>query len=72
MQLAGYLHGRVLQEWNLLTYTKCSTYQSAITALRTRLDPGNNTMPAALDSRHITQKETKSVSEFIRRLERTF
>ena len=35
MQLAGYLCGRVLQEWNLLTYAECSTYQSAITALRT-------------------------------------
>ena len=71
MQLAGYLRGRALQEWNLLTYAERSTYQSAITALRTRLDPGNNTL-AALDFRHITQKETESVSEFIRRLEHTF
>ena len=71
MQLAGYLRGRALQEWNLLTYAECSTYQSAITALRTRLDPGNNTL-AALDFRHINQKETENVSEFIRRLERTF
>ena len=61
----------MLQEWNLLTYTERSTYQSAITALRTRLDPSNKTL-AALDFTHITQKETESVSEFIRRLECTF
>ena len=35
MQLASYLRGRVLQEWNLLTYAERSTYQSAISALRT-------------------------------------
>ena len=46
-------------------------YQSAVVALRTRLDPGNKTL-AALDFRHIIQKETESVSDFIRRLERTF
>ena len=71
IQLPRYLCGRALEEWNLLTYTERSTYQSAITALRIRLDPGNNTL-AALDFRHITQKETESVSEFIRRLEHTF
>ena len=40
-------------------------------ALRTRLNSGNKTL-AALDFRHIVQKETESISDFIRRLERTF
>ena len=71
MQLAGYLRGRALQEWNLITPADRRTYQSAIVSLRTRLDPGNKTL-AALDFRHITQKDTESVSDFIRRLERTF
>ena len=36
IQLAGYLRGRALQEWNLITTTDCTTYQSAVVALRTR------------------------------------
>ena len=35
------------------------------------LDPGNKTL-AALGFRHITQKETENVSDFIRSLERIF
>ena len=46
-------------------------YHLAIATLRTRLDPGNKTL-AAVDFRHITQKENESVSDFIMRLERTF
>ena len=49
-------------------YTDCTTYQSCVVALRTWLDPGNKTL-AALDFRQIIQKETESVSDFIRRLE---
>ena len=71
IQLAGYLHGRALQEWNLITTTDRTTYQSAVVALRTWLDPGNKTL-TALDFRYIIQKETENVSDFIRRLERTF
>ena len=71
IQLAGYLRGRALQEWNVITTTNCTMYQSAVVALRTRLDPGNKTL-AALDFRHIIQKETESVSDFIRRLEQMF
>ena len=71
IQFAGYLRGRALQEWNLMSHTERSTYKSAISGLRTRLDPGNKTL-AALDFRHITQRESESVSDFIRRLERTF
>ena len=64
IQLAGYLHGRALQELNLISTADCTTYQSAMIALRTRLDCGNKTL-AALDFRHIVQKETESVSDFI-------
>ena len=71
MQFAGYLRGRALQEWNLMSRSECGTYKSAITGLRTRLDPGKKTL-GALDFRHITQKESENVSDFIRRLERTF
>ena len=71
IQLAGYLRGRALQEWNLITTIDYTTYQSAVVALRTWLDPGNKTL-AALDFRHIIQKETESLSDFIRRLECIF
>ena len=52
IQLAGHLRGRALQEWNLLSTADRTTYQSAVVALRTCLDPGNKTL-AALDFRHI-------------------
>ena len=71
MQLAGHLRGKALQEWNLMSAEDKNNYQSAITTLRMRLDPGNKTL-AAFDFRHITQKESESVSDFIMRLERTF
>ena len=48
-----------------------ATYQSAVVACRTRLNPGNETL-TALDFRHIVQKETESGSDFIRRLKCTF
>ena len=38
MQLAGYLHGRALLEWNLISKTERDTYKSAISGLRVRLD----------------------------------
>ena len=71
MQLAGHLRNKALQEWNLMSLQERSNYQTAISTLRTRLDPGNKTL-AALDFRHITQKENESVSDFIMRLERIF
>ena len=71
IQLAGHLRGRALQEWNLLGGSERGTYDTAVTALRSRLDPGSKAM-AAQDFRHISQKEGESVSNFIRRLERTF
>jgi len=71
IQLAGHLRGCALQEWNLLGGSERGTYDTAVTALRSRLDPGSKAM-AAQDFRHISQKEGESVSNFIRRLERTF
>lgn len=71
MQLAGHLRGWALQKWNLLHDTDKGTFETAVSALQGRLDPGSKTM-AAQDFRHATQGEGESVSDFIRRLERTF
>ena len=70
MQLAGYLRGRALQEWSLLDQKEKDSLDTAIASLRRRLDPGSKTL-AAQDFRH-TLQEGESVSDFIRRLERTF
>ena len=71
MQLAGYLRGRALQEWKLLDSKDKASYHSTITALRERLDPGNQNL-AALDFRHASQKPSESVSDFLRRLEHCY
>jgi len=34
MQFAGYLHGRALQEWNLISQIEHSTYNAAISEIR--------------------------------------
>ena len=71
MQLPGYLKGRALQEWRLLSRSEQQDYTTAINALRVRLDPGSKTM-AAQDFRHSLQKSGENVPDFIRRLEKTF
>ena len=71
MQLPGYLRGRALQEWRLLGRTLQQDYEAAISALRSRLDPGSKTM-AAQDFRHSAQKSGECVPDFIRRLEKTY
>ena len=71
IQLAGYLRGRALQEWSLLDQKEKDNLDTAIASLRRRLDPGSKTL-AAQDFRHTLQKEGEAVSDFIRRLERTF
>ena len=71
MQLPGYLRGRALQEWHLLRRSEQQSYPTAIDALRTRLDPGSKMM-AAQDFRHSLQKIDEPVSDFIRRLEKTY
>ena len=71
LQLAGHLRGRALQEWELLSEEDRGSYSQAVSALRTRLDPGSKTL-AAQDFRHTVQGETESVADFILRLERSF
>ena len=71
MQLAGHLRGRALQEYNLLRSEERESFESTLEALRRRLDPGSKAV-AAQDFRHATQRDSESVSDFIRRLERTF
>ena len=71
MQLPGYLKGRALQEWSLLSPTVQQDYTAAIEALRSRLDSTNRTM-AAQEFRHSTQRQGESVADFIRRLEKAF
>ena len=54
---------KALQEWGLI--------ESAVNALRLRLDPGNKTV-AAQEFRHTIQRAKESVASYIRRLERAF
>ena len=71
IQLAGYLRGRALQEWNLLSENERSSYKTAVKSLRDRLGYGSRIM-AAQDFRHTVQREGEPVSDFICRLERSF
>ena len=71
MQLPGYLKGQALQEWRLLSRAVQQDFEAVICALRSRLDPGSKTM-AAQDFRHLLQKSGESVSDFVRRIEKTF
>ena len=69
-QLAGYLTGRALQEWELISETDRSTLSLAVKTLKSRLDPGSKTL-AAQDFRHTVQS-AESVGDYICRLERNF
>ena len=71
IQLAGHLRGRALQEWLLLSEDNKSTWQSATTALRGKLEIRSKVL-AAQDFRHIRQKEKESVADFIYRMEKEF
>ena len=71
IQLAGHLQGRALQEWNLLARDGQLPFDEMVQALRGRLEPRTRTL-AAQDFRHTSQSDTEKVSDFIRRLERTF
>ena len=71
IQLAGHLKGRARQEWSLMSESDKADYEKSVEALRARLDPGSKAM-AAQDFRHATQDEGEKVSDFIRRLEKTF
>ena len=71
IQLAGHLRGRALQEWNLLTVEEKSNWDTAVKALRSRLEPRDRAL-AAQDFRHATQKKSEMVADYIRRMERAF
>ena len=71
MQLAGHLRGHALQEWALLEDREKNSWDGAVAALCTRLNPGNKVL-AAQDFRHTMQKDAEVVADFVRRLERTF
>ena len=71
IQLAGHLKGRALQEWDLIPAAQRATFAQATESLRLRLDPASTTM-AAQYFRHISQRESETVSDFILRLERAF
>ena len=71
IQLAGHLHGRALQEWNLLSSDEKSSFTTAVNAVRARLDPGRQAM-AAQDFRHTMQRDAESVANYSIRLERAF
>jgi len=71
VQLAGYLHGRALQEWNLLSSDDKQSFADAFQALRSRLDTGSHVL-AAQDFRYSLQRDSDAVSDYIRRLDRAF
>ena len=61
LQLAGHLRGHALQEWELIPHTDKGTYESAVEALRERLDPGGR-MLAIQDFRHASQRDDETLS----------
>ena len=64
MQLAGHLRGRALQEWALLEDREKNSWDGAVAALCTRLDPGNKVL-VAQDFLHTMQKDAEVVADFI-------
>ena len=70
MQFASHLRGQALQEWNLPDEEK-ATFEATVKSLHSRIDAGCKAV-AAQDFRHLRQGDSESVSELIRRLERTF
>ena len=71
LQLAGYLKGKALQEWNLMSEHDRRSFSTAATKLKEKLDQGVKKI-AAQDFRHATQKQKESVLDFIHRLEKMF
>ena len=71
MQLIGHLRGRALQEWKLIDAKHKITNESAMSALRDRLDPDDWTL-AALDFHYASQKATESISDFVTHVEKVF
>ena len=59
MQLAGHLRGRALQEWNLLTTYEKSSWDNAVTTLKSRLEPRDRAVAAQDFLRHAIQKTSE-------------
>ena len=68
LQLAGYLKGKALHEWNLMGEQDKRLFSTAATKLKEKLDQGVKKI-AAQDFRHATQRQKESVSDFIHHLE---
>ena len=58
-------------EWNLLEEESRSDLNTAVKALKDRLEPGSRVL-AAQEFRHTVQDKPEVVGDYIRRLERTF
>ena len=71
LQLAGYLKGKALQEWNLMEDLDKGSYNRATATLKGRMDHGSMKL-AAQDFRHAAQRVRETVAEFIHHLEKTF
>ena len=71
LQLAGYLKGKALQEWNLMSERDRSSFSMAATKLKQKLDHGAKKL-VAQDFRQAIQKQKESVSDFIYHLEKLF
>ena len=71
IQLAGQLHSRAIQEWNLLEDGNKRTNADATQALHSRMDRGCRGL-AAQDFRHTVQGDAESISDFVRHLKHTF
>lgn len=70
LQFAGHLRGRA-QQGDLLSEGDRATFEAAVRALRERLDPSGKAI-ATQNFSHCSESENEPVSDFIRRLERTF
>ena len=71
IQLDGHLQGTALQEWNLLTAEEKSNWDTAVKALRGRLEQRDRAL-ATQNFRHATQKNSKTMADYIHRMERAF
>ena len=60
-----------MQGYNLLRPEEKESFEDAVEALHSQLDAGSTTV-AAQDLRHAMQRDSESVADFIRRLERMF
>ena len=71
MQLAGQLRKHALSEWNLLSLDDKKSLKQAVDTLHSRLDPFSQTM-AAQEFHYMVQQEVELVSDYIRRLRKSF